>query len=133
MATVTYMGGEPTQGGGDPILAAGRYPFRVVEAELETSKAGNQMIEFKARHLKEDGSTGRAVYGRLVFSEKTMWRIDQFVASCGKHPGKGREVEVDTDEMIGWEFEADVEITKDNKDRDRNEFTAFILAEEGGF
>jgi hypothetical protein len=133
MAIISYTAGEPAQGGGDPILPNGRYYFRVVDADVETSNAGNSMIEFKARNVKTDGTEGRAVYGRLVFTEKAMWRVDQFVAACGKHPGKGTQVEIDTDEMIGWEFEADVEITKDNKDRDRNEFTAFILPEEGGF
>jgi len=45
----------------------------------------------------------------------------------------GVEIEIDTDEMIGWEFDAEVEVTKDNKDRDRNEFTNFVIPEEEGF
>ena len=126
---ISYTTGAPQEGGVDPILEKGRYRFRVADAEEKRSKAGNPMIEFKARHLKEDDSTGRAVYSNLVFTEKALWKVDQFVAACGKHPGKGKEFEIDTDDMIGWEFEADVEITKDDKNRDRNEFTNFIIPE----
>lgn len=126
---ISYTAGAPQEGGIDPILEKGRYRFRTVNAEEKKSQKGNPMIEFKARHVKEDDSTGRAVYGNLVFAEKALWKVDQFLAACGKHPGEGESIELDTDEMIGWEFEADVEITQDNKGRDRNEFVNFILAE----
>lgn len=127
---ISYTTGAPQSGGVDPILPKGRYRFRVADAEQTKSKAGNPMIEFKARHIKEDGTEGRAVYGMLVFAEKALWKVDQFLAACGSHPGAGKEIELDTDDMIGWEFDADVEITKDNKDRDRNEFTNFVIPEE---
>jgi hypothetical protein len=130
---ITYTTGAPQGGGVDPILEKGRYTFRVADAEEKKSKAGNPMIEFKARHLKEDGTTGRAVYGNLVFAEKALWKVDQFAAACGKHPGEGEDLTLDAEEMVGWEFVAEVEVTKDDKGRDRNEFTAFILAEEEGF
>jgi len=131
--SINYTAGAPQSGGIDPILEKGRYAFRTVGAEQKKSNAGNPMIEFKARHIKEDGTEGRAVYGNLVFTDKAFWKIDQFLAACGKHPGEGNPIEIDTDDMIGWEFEADVEITQDNKDRDRNEFANFIIAEEEAF
>lgn len=130
---ISYTTGAPQSGGIDPVLPKGRYRFRTVGAEQTKSKAGNPMIEFKARHIKDDGTEGRAVYGNLVFAEKALWKVDQFVAACGKHPGEGKELELEADDMIGWEFEADVEVTKDSKDRDRNEFTNFIIPEEDGF
>lgn len=130
---ITYRTGAPQSGGVDPILQKGRYKFRTVGADQKKSKAGNPMIEFKARHIRDDGTEGRAVYGNLVFAEKALWKVDQFVAACGKHPGEGEELELDTDDMIGWEFDADVEITQDDKGRDRNEFTNFVIPEEEGF
>lgn len=130
---ITFTAEDPQSGGIDPILEKGRYKFRVVDAEEKTSKAGNPMIEFKARHLKDDDTEGRAVYGNLVFTEKALWRVNQFVSACGKHPGKGQDCTVDTDDMIGWEFEAEVDVTKDNKDRDRNEFSAFIIQNDVPF
>lgn len=127
--SISYTAGAPQSGGFDPILEKGRYRFCVADAEQKKSKAGNPMIEFKARHLKEDGSKGRAVYGNLVFTEKAYWKIDQFLSACGRHPGEGEAIEIDTDDMVGWEFDADVEITRDDKGRDRNEFTAFVIEE----
>lgn len=130
---ISYTAGAPQSGGVDPILERGRHKFRVADAEEKRSKAGNPMIEFKARQIKGDGELGRAVYGNLVFTEKALWKVDQFLAACGKHPGEGEPVEIDVDDMIGWEFEADVDITQDNKGRDRNEFTAFVVAGEEPF
>ena len=91
------------------------------------------MIEFKARVIKEDGTTGRAVYGNLVFTAKALWKVDQFVAACGRHPGEGQDCELDPDEMIGWEFDADIVLEQDPKGRDRNEFANFLTANETGF
>ena len=130
---ITYTTGSPTEGGIESVLAPGRYPFRVVEAKEKKSSAGNPMIEFKARVIKEDGTTGRAVYGNLVFTAKALWKVDQFVAACGRHPGEGQDCELDPDEMIGWEFDADVVLEQDPKGRDRNEFANFITANETGF
>jgi malate dehydrogenase (oxaloacetate-decarboxylating)(NADP+) len=39
------------------------------------------------------------------------------------------DIELDTEDMIGWEFDAEVEITQDSKGHDRNEFTNFIIPE----
>ena len=130
---ISYTTGAPQGGGVDAILERGRYRFRVADAEQKRSKAGNPMIEFKARHVRADGSPGRAVYGNLVFTEKALWKADQFLAACGKHPGEGREIELEAEDLVGWEFEAEVEVTRDDKGRDRNEFSVFILPEEEGF
>jgi hypothetical protein len=127
---IQYTAGAPQEGAVDPVLPRGKYRFRVADAEEKRSKAGNPMIEFKARHLKEDGTTGRAVYGNLVFVEKALWKVDQFLAACGKHPGTGADTTIDADEMIGWEFEAEIDLVKDDKGRDRNEFFSFLMENE---
>lgn len=130
---VTYTTGTPNSEGVHPILEPGEYTFRVVNATQKQSKAGNPMIEVEARHVQDDGSEGRKIYDNLVFTEKALWKVDQFLAAVGKHPGEGKEITLDAEDMIGLEFRAKVGVEKDNKDRDRNFVESYVFEEEEGF
>lgn len=106
----------------------GDYRCKVVEAKEDTSKAGNDMITAKCRVIREDGTEGPAFFERLVFTEKTFWRVDQFLKACGKHPGEGEDIAIDADDMIGWEFEATLTI-EEYDGRKSNRIAEFLFDE----
>lgn len=110
------------------FVEAGTYKLRVIEAQEDTSKAGNEIIKLKLRVIMDDGSDGPALFDYLVFSESAGWKIDQFLSACGQHPGEGKEVELDADAMIGWECEA--ELTVESYDgKKSNKVQSYIIKE----
>jgi hypothetical protein len=132
---ISYTTGKPQEGGGAaPLLEPGDYRFRIVNATQKTARESrNEMIEIEARVINSDGTEGRKIYDNLVFTEKALWKVDQFMAAIGVHPGEGREITIDAEDLIGREFRATVRISKDNKDRDRNEIDAYLFGEEESF
>lgn len=84
----------------------GDYKLRVAEAKEDTSKSGNDMIKLTLRVIKDDGTDGSMLFDYLVFTESSRWKVDAFLQSCGKHPGDGQSLDIDVDDMIGWECEA---------------------------
>lgn len=131
---VQYTTGKPQEGGTAALLDPGDYRFRVVNATEKTAReSGNPMIEIEARVLNPDGSEGRKIYDNLVFTEKALWKIDQFMAAIGAHPGEGKTINIDAEDLIGREFRATVGIEKDRKDRDRNVIESYLFGEEEAF
>ena len=88
----------------------GDYRLRVIEANEDTSKGGNDMIKLKLRVLKPDGDEGPALFDYLVFTDTSFWKIDHFLKSCAQHPGEGENVEIDPDQIIGWECQAALKV-----------------------
>lgn len=127
---IQFKAGTPKQGG-EFFVEPGEYDLRVIEAKQDTSKAGSDMIKLKLRVLKEDGSEGPALFDYLVFTGSSFWKVDSFLKSCGQHPGEGSELDLDPDEMIGWECHASlkVEMYEGNK----NNKIASYLWDDGGF
>lgn len=132
---ISYTTGTPNEGGGaGPILDPGDYRFKVVNAtEKKAQKSGNPMIELESRVLNPDGTEGRKVYDNLVFTEKALWKVDQFLAAIGAHPGAGKSVQLDAEDLIGREFRAKVIIGQNDKGQDRNEIESYLFGEEEGF
>lgn len=111
------------------FVPAGDYKFRVVEAKEDSSKSGNDMIKLKLRIIREDGTDGPCLFDYLVLMESTFFKVDQFLKSCGKHPGEGESVDLDCAEMIGWEGEASLKVEKyDGKDS--NKVAAYLFSED---
>jgi hypothetical protein len=87
----------------------GEYSLKVIDAKEGLSKKGNPMITVRFEVSDNFQKVGTVV-DYLTFSESTHWRVNQFLKGCGKHPGDGEDVEMDSDEMIGWETDAQLKI-----------------------
>lgn len=109
-----YTAGSPE--GSSFSVPAGRYRLRVIGAEEDTSKSGNDMIVLHHRIIMDDGRDGPQLSDYLTFSSSSGWKIDQFLSACDQHPGEGQDVDLDPDQMIGWECEAELAVeTYNNK------------------
>jgi hypothetical protein len=124
----SYTTDEPKEGGGAFAVPEGEYLIKVIDADEGISQAGNEMIKPVFRVIFEDGTEGPKVYENLVFSEKTKWRVDQFVAACGKHPGKGVQFDLFPSMIFGWTCRAKLKIETYNG-KDRNKVESFIIAD----
>lgn len=131
---VQYTTGKPQEGGMAALLEPGDYRFKVVNAtEKNARESGNPMIELEARVINPDGSEGRKIYDNLVFTQSALWKVDQFMAAIGTHPGEGKSITIDAEDLVGREFRAKVKIGQNNKGQDRNEIESYLFGEEEGF
>ena len=63
------------------VLPDGEYPFTILEINaFETSRAGNDMLPLKLEFTGDGGATS-SVFENLVFTEKAIFKINQFLAS----------------------------------------------------
>ncbi len=108
------------------LVSAGTYTVRVIEATEDTSKSGNDMVKLKLRIVLNSGHDGPALFDYLVLSEGASWKIDQFLGAMGKHPGEGKEISLNADEMVGWEGEADLSVEEYNGKKS-NKVAAYIV------
>lgn len=122
----TYLTAKPTEGAGSFLVEPGEYELRVIDARESQSQAGNDMIELTHRIMLPDGTEGPKVYDRLVFTEKAMWRVDQFVAACGKHPGEGQQFDLYPSLMFGWTCRAKLKVDTYN-DKRRNQVEEYLI------
>lgn len=109
---LSYRAGNPAAS--SFAVPAGEYTLRVIEAEEDTSKQGNDMLKLKLRVVRDDGRDGPALFDYLVFSENSFWKIDAFLKSAGQHPGEGEEVNIDPEQCIGWEVRAELKVDNYN-------------------
>lgn len=108
-------------------LPAGKYKFKVIDAEEKKSKnSGNQMLEVV---LRVNGDDGPKVWDYLVFTEKALWKVDQFFASIGTHPGEGKDMAFEATDVIGEGGEVELAIEKDDKGREVNKVVAYLSDE----
>ena len=69
------------------VFPKGEYPFTILEINaFETSRAGNQMLPLKLEFRDADGNTSN-VFENLVFTEKALFKINQFLAAVGVPKG----------------------------------------------
>ncbi len=64
-------------------VPAGRYRVLVEDAELETSKQRNQMIKVWLKIQDAGEEQGKTLIDRLVLTEKSMFRVVNFLDSIG--------------------------------------------------
>ncbi len=126
MAKFTFQTGDPSASAF--FVPEGTYSLKVVDAVPDVSKAGNEQIKLTLRVIKGDGTEGPKLFDYLGFGDSSKWKIDQFVAACGKHPGEGQAVELDTDEMVGWECEAEL-ITEKYNGNTNNKVASYLIPE----
>lgn len=110
-------------------VPAGEYKLRVIEADEDTSKSGNDMIKLKLRIVKSDGRDGPAMFDYLVFSDSSFWKIDAFLKAAGEHPGEGEEVSIDCTAIIGWEVQARLTVDTYNG-KQSNKVDAYLFDDE---
>jgi hypothetical protein len=125
---ISFRAGTPTAR--VTHLPPGEYRATVRDAKEDTSTAGNTMIILSLKIQGHDVT----VRENLVFTEKAFFKVDQFLKSCGKHPGEGEYIDIEPDDMIGWECKARLktETYKDKFGNDRlgNKVESFIFNDE---
>lgn len=124
----SYTTAKPTEGGGSFLVEPGEYELRLIDAKESMSQAGNEMLELAHRIMMPDGTEGPKVYDRLVFTEKAMWRVDQYVAACGKHPGEGQTFDLYPSLMFGWTCRAKLKVDEYNGKK-RNQVEEYLIDE----
>lgn len=77
--TTDFVSAEPEEHS-FTVLPKGEHPFTILEINaFEVSKAGNDMLPLKLEFTGKEGSSN--VYENLVFTEKALFKINQFLAS----------------------------------------------------
>lgn len=122
-----YETGNPEHNASGSLLTPGEYEVRCVDAKNKRSEKGNDMIEMVCRAVLPDGSESRKMFVHLVFISSCYWKIDQFLAAIGLHPGEGKSIDIDASDCIGQKFRAKVGVEKDRKGVEQNVIEEFIF------
>jgi len=94
----------------------GVYDFRVAKIEQRTGKtSGKPYLNIELECLDED-FTGRRVFDICSLGESSLWRLKAFAVACGVDI----EDEFDTDDFIGEECSATVDIESSEEYGDQN-------------
>ena len=77
--TTDFLSAEPEEHN-FTVLPKGEYPFTILEInEFEQSRAGNDMLPLKLEFTGPAGTSN--VFENLVFTEKAIFKINQFLAA----------------------------------------------------
>lgn len=77
--TTDFLSAEPEEHN-FTVLPKGEYPFTILEInEFELSRAGNDMLPLKLEFTGPAGTSN--VFENLVFTEKAIFKINQFLAA----------------------------------------------------
>lgn len=83
--TTNFLSAEPEEHN-FTVLPKGEYPFTILEINaFSVSKAGNDMLPLKLQF--SDGTNTVHVFENLVFTEKALFKINQFLASVSVPTG----------------------------------------------
>lgn len=123
----SYTAGKPENK--SFTVPPGEYTLRVVEAEEDTSKNGNDMIKLTLVVVKDNGKDGPRLFDYLVFSESSFWKIDTFLKSAGEHPGEGASVDLAAEKCIGWTVRAKLKI-ESYDGRESNKIESYLFEDE---
>ncbi len=126
---ITYKAGNPDA---QPsfLVEPGEYTVRVADAKQTVSKKGNDMIELKIKVIHPDRTEGPGLFDYLVFSEKALWKVDQFLAAVGMHPGEGEAFDVEPDDLIGKECTAELEQETNDKGNTSMKVARYFAADD---
>ena len=129
----TYTAGNPEEKSRASHVEAGEYNLIIANAEEALSSNSNEMIKIKLRVTQPhfDGDEGPVVFDNLVFTERAFWKIDQFLKAIGEHPGEGREVSVDPDDLIGKMCKAKLSVGQTSQGKPCNDLDHYITPSEG--
>ena len=111
MPKFTYQDREPAFNGPVP---EGKICFQVLNDKYTCDKispsSGNEYInlrmqmvgqydEVAGKWVRKEGGT---VFDKLVFSEKAVYKLDNFLSSAGKAPPVGTELSLCANDVIEW-------------------------------
>jgi len=106
-------------------LENGEYDFSIVKAEMEISKAGNDMIKLEL----SEKTTGAKVFDNLTFTEKAFFRIEHCLKSCGHKLDKKMEYDILPEAFLNRRLRAEIVLEKDTyngKETERNRVQNYI-------
>lgn len=84
--TTDFLSAEPEEHN-FTVLPKGEYPFDILEINaFSVSKAGNDMLPLKLQFKDGNGNTSD-VFENLVFTEKALFKINQFLAAVAVPKG----------------------------------------------
>jgi hypothetical protein len=64
------------------VITEGRYDLEVVDAELGTSKSGNEKINVQFKIIDGSEFAGRRVWDNLTFTSTALWKVIQFLTAA---------------------------------------------------
>jgi len=111
MGSFTYQDREPSMGG---IVPEGKICLTVMDDKYTCDKvaptSGNEYISLRLEMVGQynevagqwERKAGGKMFDKLVFSEKTMYQLDNFLSSAGKAPPVGTELSLSARDVIGW-------------------------------
>jgi len=105
----------------------GRYTVVVDDAELDTAKSGNQMVNLWFR-VADGEHAGSVVLDRLVITEKSLFRIVGFMTALGL-PTPKKRLALNTRKFMGRTLQVDVEDGEPYNGRVRSEVRGYLKAE----
>lgn len=116
----------PTEVG---LVPAGRYEAEILNAELRTSKAGNEMLEITYRLTGPNGEPA-VLKDYLVSTPRAQWKIKRFCKALGVEYDRG---EIDPDSLRGESITLEVALEEDAQTgRDRNTIADYAVMFEFG-
>lgn len=111
------------------FLPAGVYPAIVTKAEEKTSKSGNPMLVVSLKAMGRSGES-TTVQEYLASTEKSIWKIDNFMWAIGICPQAGQTVTVMPNQITGKKCYVRVGVEKGDT-RDFNNCQEVMSEEEG--
>jgi len=103
------------------LLPKGKYNVQVVDVTAKTSSNGNDMDNVKMKVI-EGEHAGRYIFSNLVWTEKALFRVRQYLEACGVEVPEGA-MDVDMEETIGCELTVDIG-HRDYKDKNGDDKTS---------
>jgi hypothetical protein len=109
-------------------VTPGRYRVLVEDAEVDTAKSGNPMVNLWLRVVggSFDGAT---VIDRLVLTEKSLFRVVGFMQAIGM-PTPKKRLKVSTRQFIGKVLDVDVEDGEPYNGRVKSEVRGYLRSEK---
>lgn len=114
------------------LLIGGDYPFEVVNAEEQTSKAGNDMVKLRLNVINAE-DRGHTIFDYLVGTEGAAYKLRHFAESVGLLAEYERG-EMTADQMVGRSGTCQVGIQKDKSGQypDKNVIRDYVVPKKNG-
>ena len=128
---IEFEAGNPNE---EPemFLPEGEYWFRIADATSKRSASkGEPMIELKLQLYNIDNTEGPFCFDFVLITPKMKWKVDQFLACIGMHPGEGARIAINAKQYIGLPGYADFRI-EEYKGRKNNKVKKFIVDPDEG-
>lgn len=123
---IDLTGYKDRVGGRIPV---GRYRVVVSDAEKDTSKQNNTMINLWLR-VQGGDQDGSEITDRLVLTEKSLWRVVSFMEAIGL-PTPRKRLRVNLDLFIGKVLDVDVDDGDPYMGKVKSEVRGYMAVQAG--